>query len=284
MMEDIAMKRNAIRVVCNPYTNKMSYYFRNEFGEWDVLSGNSPLSRRYFTNTSIGERSLEILSKIDEIYNRKNKGVDILFEGTAENFELIQKTIIDSFADRDISCRLGTTKIAVVGKKSVGKTFLIEGLEDLQGFKYSKTKEKEFVKYADDCNHAEWFEVMGIDLGKDNVDRAFENVKKLSEDGLSAVIYCISATTGRIEEIEKELIRKIADGFAELKVMIVLTMCYKDDIQEAIDEIEKVTDQVKIVPVLAKEYKTGFKDESGNPLTIAPFGLEDVSLFVFEGR
>ncbi len=284
MMEDIAMQRNAIRVVCNPYTNKMSYYFRNEIGEWDVLSSNSPLSRRDFTNTSIGERSLEILCEIDEIYNRKNKGVDILFEGTAENFELIQKTITDSFADRDISCRLGTTKIAVVGKKSVGKTFLIEGLEDLQDFKYSKTKEKEFVKYTDECNHAEWFEVMGIDLGKDNVDRAFETVKKLSEEGLSAVIYCISATTGRIEEIEKELIRKIADGFAELKVMIVLTMCYKEDVQEAIDEIERVTNQVKIVPALAKEYKTGFKDASGNPLTIAPFGLEDISLFVFGGR
>ena len=102
-----------------------------------------------------------------------------------------------------------------MGKKSAGKTLLIEGLEGLHGFKYSKTEEKKYVKFADECNHAEWFEVMGIDLGKENVERAFETVKKLSEDGLSAVIYCISATTGRIEEIEKELIRKIADGFVE---------------------------------------------------------------------
>ncbi len=30
-----------IRVACNPYTSKMSYYFRNEIGERDVLSGSS---------------------------------------------------------------------------------------------------------------------------------------------------------------------------------------------------------------------------------------------------
>ena len=106
----------------------------------------------------------------------------------------------------------------------------------------------------------------------------------MSEEGLSAVIYCVPATSGRIEEIEKNLINRITSSFSELKVMIVLTMCYKDDIQEAIDEIEKFTDQIKIVPVLAKEYKTGLKNENGETITIDPFGLEDVSLFVFEGR
>ena len=70
---------------------------------------------------------------------------------------------------------------------------------------------------------------------------AFESVKKLSEENLSAVIYCVSATTGRIEEIEKELIKKIAYSFVKLKVMIVLTMCYEDDIHETIDEIETIT-------------------------------------------
>lgn len=278
------MKRNSIRVVCNPYSNKMSYYFKNELGEWEVLSGNSPLSRQFFTNTTITERGDQILQKIDEIYNRNNKGIDILFEGTSENYNLFLQSISKLFSNRDITCKLGTTKIAVVGKKAVGKTYMIDGFEDIQGFKYSKTKEPEYVRYADECNHAEWYEVNGIDLGKDKVEAAFNTIKKLSKKNLSAVIYCIPASTGRIEDIEKKLIKKIADSFSELKVMIVLTMCYKDDIQEAIDEIEKITDQVKIVPVLAKEYKTGIKDENGNPLTIAPFGLEEVSSFVFEGR
>ena len=278
------MKRNTMKMVCNPFNNNISYYLKNELGEWDVLSGNSPLSRRYFTDTSIRERSAEILSKIDEVYNRKNKGVDILFEGSDESYEIMQKTIHKLFPDRDIRCQLRITKIAVMGKKAAGKTFLIEGLEELQGLSYSKTVEKKFIKYEDKYNHAEWYEINGIDLGRGNVEKAFETVKKLSKEGLSTVIYCISATSNRIEKIEKDLIRKIEESFAELKVMIVLTMCYKDDIQEPIDEIEKITDQVKLIPVLAKPYKTGMKDRTGNPVVIPQFGLEDVSQFVFEER
>lgn len=278
------MKRNVLKVVCNPCTNRISYYFKNEFGEWNVMSENSPLSRNYYTNSLIGERSEEILEKIDEIYNRKNKGVDIIFEGTRENYNHLLKVIEEKFDDRDIICKLGRTKIAVVGKKSVGKSFLIEGIESLQKIQYSRIKKNEYEKYVDEYNNAEWYEVSGIDFGKDKVETAFETVRKLSEDGLSTVIYCISATAGRIEEIEKNLIKRIADNFAELKVMIVLTMCYKEDIQEEIDEIEKITNQVKTIPVLAKGYKTGLKNRNGEYKFIDSFGLEEVSKFVFEGR
>lgn len=278
------MKRNKIRVVCNPCTNKMAYYFKNEIGEWNVLSDSSPLSRKRYTNILFSEKVNELLTEIDKVYNRKNKGVDILFEGTTENYKLLLSTIQSSFKDRDIDCQLGTTKIAVVGKKAVGKSSLIEGLECLQGFQYSKTNRKGYSKYVDECNHAEWYEIEGIDLGKDQVEIAFKTIEKLSEKGLSAAIYCISAISGRIEEIEKELIKKLADNFVELKVMVVLTMCYKDEAQELIDEIEKITDQMKLVPVLAKEYKVGIKGDNGNSQVILPFGLEEVTSFVFEGR
>ena len=161
---------------------------------------------------------------------------------------------------------------------------LIEGLEALNGYSYSKEKKENYVQYMDECNHAQWYEVNGIDLGITNIDRAFQTVKELSESGLSVVVYCVSAVTGRIEDVEKELIKRIEDEFSELKVMIVLTMCYKDEVQEAIDEIEKLTDQVKLVVTLAKAYKTGMKDAEGNPVIIEPFGLEMVSEYVFEGR
>lgn len=278
------MKRNAIRVVCNPYTNKMSYYFKNEIGEWNVLSGSSPLSRQYYTNTTVVERGKEIVEKIDEIYNRKNKGVDILFEGTTDSFNSFVNEIEKNYSDRDICCTVGTTKIAVLGKKLVGKTTLIEGLEKLKGFKYSKTSKDNYIQYTDECNHAHWYEVEGIDLGMENVEKTFQTIADLSEEGLSAVIYCVSAITGRIEEIEKELISRIENSFAEIKVMVVLTMCYKDNIQETIDEIEKITNQAKLVVTLAKEYKTGLKDNEGNAIMVEPFGLEWVSEYVFEGR
>ena len=69
------MKRNMIRIVCNPYTDKISYFFRNELGEWMILSGSSPLSRQYYAKTAIKDRYIEIIKKLDEIYNRKNKGL-----------------------------------------------------------------------------------------------------------------------------------------------------------------------------------------------------------------
>lgn len=279
------MRRNSIRVVCNPYTNKMSYYFKNEIGEWSVLSSSSPLSRQYYTNTSINERAYKILEIIDETYNRKNKGVDILFEGTEDSHEHFVDIINKFFPYRDIKCVLGTTKIAVLGKKSVGKTTLIEGMENLKGFSYSKAQKQNYIQYTDECNHAEWYEVEGIDLGKENVEKAFQTVEKLSEEGLSAVVYCVSAITGRIEDVEKELISKIENSFTELKIMIVLTNCHKDEesIQKIIDDIERNTNQIKLTATLAKKYKTRKVDGEGNS-EVDAFGLEAVSEYVFEGR
>lgn len=280
------MKRNMLKIVCNPYTNQISYYFKNEIGEWNVLSGNSVLSRQFYTNTSMKERAKVIMDKVDEIYNRKNKGLDILFEGTPNNYEYLQGTIKYYFSDRDISCQLGTTKIAVVGKKSVGKTYLITGLQELNGYNYNKVKKNGYTLYCDECNHAEWYEINGIDLGKDKVEGAFNTIADLSKKGLSAVIYCISSTSGRIEDVEKKLIQKIVKEFSEITVMIALTMCYKEenDIQTAIDEILKVTDQIKIIPTLAQKYKTKLKNNDGKPIYIDTFGLNEISKFVFEGR
>ena len=279
------MKRNSLKIVCNPYTNQISYYFKNEIGEWNVLCASSPLSRQFYTKTSMKERSKVILEKADEIYNRKNKGLDILYEGPSKGFKYLEETAKYFLPNRDIKCELGTTKIAVVGKKSVGKSCLIEGMEELQHYKYTKIKENGYTVYNDECNHAKWYEIDGIDLGKNNVDKAFRTIEELSKQGLSSVVYCISAISGRIEDVEKDLIMKIISEYCEIKVMIVLTMCYKEDVQQAIDEIKRITDQIKIVQTLAKEYKTGVKDSAtGNPLVIKTFGLEMVSRYVFEGR
>lgn len=278
------MKKNSIKIVCNPYTNKIQYYFKNEIGEWDVLLEDSPLSRQHYTDTSMKETANEILEKIDEIYNRKSKGVDIFFEGTTNSYNYLQEAIKRHFADRNIQCELGTTKIAVVGKKSVGKTALIEGLEELHGFQLSKADYQNYVQYSDKLNHDEWFEVSGIDLGKENIEKAFQTVKELAEKGLSSVIYCISGTSGRIEDIEKELIMRLIKEFSALKVMVVLTMCYKADIQEIADEIKRFTNQVEVVPTLAKEYKTRARNDNGTPFVIEPFGLESVSAYVFEKK
>ena len=280
------MKRNKLRVVCNPYTNQISYYFKNELDEWTVLSGNSPLSRQYYTKTSMQERASDIVKKLDEIYNRKNKGLDILFEGTADSFDCLEKSVKNNLRDRDIICRSGITKIAVVGKKSVGKTTLIEGLEELQGYKYTKEKKNGYTVYTDECNHAEWYEIDGIDLGISEIDKTWTIIRQLAGEGITAVIYCISATSGRIEDVESHLLTQLEKELSAIMVMVALTMCYKDeaDIKDTFDSIEKVTDQMKIVPTLAKPYKTAMKDKNGDAVIIKPFGVDMVSKYVFEGR
>ncbi len=281
------MGRNSIRIVCNPYKEKLCYYFKNESGVWDTLSGDSPLFGQYYTNTSFFyERANEILNKMEEVYNRKNKGLDILFEGTDENYQKISKIIENNFTDRDITCNLHTTKIAVVGKTKAGKTSLIKGMEDLLKFKFQEKSSDSFTTYSDKGNNSEWYEVAGIDLDRpesadknNEINKAFDTIKKLADKDLSTVIYCISLTSQRIENAEEELLKRLTEEFKELKVMIALTQCFGEDdkIRKMIDKLMEATSQMKVVPVLATDKKI-------KKSTIPSFGLPDVSQFVFGGR
>ena len=277
------MCRNSIRIVCNPATNRLSYYMKNEKGEWDILSGNSPLSRQCYTKISIRKSAKGILMEIDGIYNRKNRGVDIFFEGTKGDYDYLVAVIEKFFSNRNIQCDSKISKIAVLGKIAVGKSTLIEGLEAREGNKYSKIEKKEYIQYTDERNRTAWFEI-GIDLGKENVEKALQTVENLAKEGLSTVIYCISATSGRIENIEREFIQKIERQLSGTRVIIALTMCYRDNDRKIIDEIKKVTDQATVISTLAKEYKTGVKDRRGNMIIVEPFGLDQVLKYVFEGR
>lgn len=276
------MKRNAVRIVCNPYTNQISYFFRNELGEWLIFSGSSPLSRKYYTSTTIEERHKEIVEKLDEIYNRKNKGLDIFFEGTLLNYDYLAGAVKEYLAGRDVICKSQTTKIAVVGKASVGKTSLIEGIAHNQGYKYEVVKRNAYTLYNDIDNHTEWFEINGIDLGRNNVEKAYSTIKDLVSQGLSTVIYCVSGATGRIENIEKDFIIKLDHMFSSITVLVAMTMCYEEDVQTTIDEIEKVTKHMEVFPTLAKEYKA--RERARGNFSVEPFGLKELCTFILEGK
>lgn len=281
------MGRNALRIVCDPYNNQISYYFRNEKGVWTVLSGDSPLSRQYYTNTSMKERAKEIAEKIDEIYNRNNRGLDILFEGNTQSFDYINGAFSYYLSDKDIVCTMGVTKIAVVGKANVGKTCLIEGMENLQGYKYSVNRYPNYLLYSDDGNHAEWYEITGIDLGIENIEKAYHTVSGLIEKGLSAIVYCVNASTGRLEDVERDFVLKLIEENPSITVLIALTMSIKTDSRSMINEMEKITDQVKVIPTLAKDYEIEAVDENTGEeknYTKKPFGLDVLSKYIFERR
>lgn len=275
------MEKNQMRMICNPDSGKMSYYLKNEMGQWEILLGDSPLSRNEFKRISImnDEGASRILKKIDEVYNCKNRGVDIIFEGTMDAYLNLKKTIeSETFADKNISCKVGTTKIVVVGKRASGKTSLIKGLEKLKKFDYEEETCPEYIKYRDDYNHAEWYEVKGIDLGKKYVDNALETVERLSKEEGVVVIYCISADTGKIESIENDFINTLKKKLSDMRIIIALTKCYRDDAKKVVEEIEKIAQTIKVVPILAQNYVTKRKN------SVESFGLEELLNAIFEGR
>lgn len=280
------MDRNALRVVCNPYDDHISYYFLNEKGIWTVLSSDSPLSRQHYTNATMKECANDIVQKIDEVYNRNNRGLDVFFEGTQLDYDLFLKAFNNCLPERDIKCSMGVTKIAVVGKINTGKTCLIEGMENLQKYKYSVEDFSEYFKYSDEGNHAEWYEVKGIELGIENVERAYKTVKSLAEDGLSAIVYCLNATFGRLENVEKNFLMRIVEEFPSITVLFALTMCINADSEDIISEFEKLADRIKVIPVLAKEYEIESIDDNGEEKSFIkkPYGLDILSKYIFERR
>ncbi len=259
----------------------------NEKDTWQVLSGDSPLSRQYYTNTTMKERAEEIAKKIDEVYNRGNRGLDILFEGTTQSYDYIKGAFGYYLPDRDIVCSMGVTKIAVLGKTGTGKSVLIEGMEKLQGYKYSVNKSPKYLLYSDEGNHAEWYEVKGIDLGIENVNEAYQTVAELAGKGLSAIVYCISAARRKLEQIELDFVRKMVAEYPSTTFLIALTMSIGTDTGSMVNEIEKLTDQVRVIPILAKEYVFDITDENTGEekeFVKKPFGLDTLSKYVFERR
>lgn len=279
------MKRNALRIVCNPGTKRISYYFRNELGEWMVLSGNSPLTRQFYTKTTIKERGKEILEKIDEVYNRKNKGVDIYYEGNSSGFDCLCKAIKEYLPNRDMVCKQRTTQIAVVGKKKSGKSFLISGIEDFQQSKFKIKERTGYTEYIDNSNNVSWCEVCGIDLSTESIDSALSTIREIKKSDLSCLIYCVSGTSGRMEESERRLLTDFKKEFPEVTILTVVTMCYKDDAREICDEIEKMVDHMETFPVLAKDYKTASRSKKNKQnFIVKSFGIDVLHTYIFEGK
>lgn len=281
------MGRNALKIVCNPYNNEISYFFKNEKGVWTVLSSDSPLSRKYYTNTTLKDRGKEIVEIIDKIYNRNNKGLDILLEGTTQDYDYLKGAIDYFLPNKDIVCTMGITRIAVMGKTKAGKTCLIEGMEDLQGNKYTINVFPEYIQYCDERGHVEWYEINGIDFGVENLERSYQTISKLVEKDLSALIYCVNLTTGRLEEIEHSFLLRIIEEYPSITVLLALTMSIKANYCDVLTGIEKMTKKIKVIPVLAKEYEIELiDDDSANDKRYIkkPFGLETLSKYAFERR
>lgn len=269
------VKRNELKIVYNPSGKKLTYYFLDDSGEWNPVSGSSPLSRQYYATAELERRGIDIVKKIDEVYNRKNKGLNIVFEGPAKLCRQLEDQISSYLPGRDIKCEARATKIAVVGKIGVGKTYLISEIAKMNGSSLISKNSVGYTQRSDRTNSVDWIEVNGVDLG--NQQETFRTIEKLAKVGISKILYCISGESGRIEDIEREMILRLTEQFPAVDVITVITKCYKENYQEIKDKIEGIVGIGKVFPTLAKEYKV----KQG---IVSAFGLKDLATYIFEGK
>lgn len=101
--------KNYFIIRCNPYTQTIEYeYFNSETGEFCNPDDSSDLAKDEFRKSVLWNKGYEIVSYINEKYNNGNAGMEIIFEGTEENYEFLKELIDKYFSDN------ANKKIAVV--------------------------------------------------------------------------------------------------------------------------------------------------------------------------
>lgn len=107
------MERNKIKIICNPY-EKTILYKRWSIGEanneycWNDLGNKSQLViDEKFKHATIQHNAYEIIKTISDEYNRGNVGLDIIFEGTKEDYQDLKEVVDCFFSETDINCISG---------------------------------------------------------------------------------------------------------------------------------------------------------------------------------
>ena len=98
------MERNQVKITYNPYKKQLAYQFRNGASEWEDVSSQSPLSEERFRNATLQNRAIEIVKTISDAYNNGTNGLDIIFEGTAEDFNDFNEIVQCYFDGENIKC------------------------------------------------------------------------------------------------------------------------------------------------------------------------------------
>lgn len=267
--------QNRIKIVSNPIAKTLTFFLLNEKGKWCPVSNYSDLSRSKYTSSSIFETGEDIVSVIDRVYNTGRRGVDIRFEGPEDEYAYLQQCIATLFADKVIECNRHEAKIAVAGKIHSGKTTLIEEINKLSGGKTSSSSHPRYEQYVNYPTNTTWYEIEGIDIGKENVIAVQKTIDSLLQDGVTDFLYCLSTT--KIEELEENLLTHIRINSPKTNIAVLLTQYLDDDSDLFIEQLSAHLNGIKVLPILARSLKT----RNG---IVEAFGLNDVSKFLFEGK
>lgn len=104
----MANNENVVRIICNPYTNKIEYRLLDPSNEeWNPLSSGSELNNEKFTDTVLQKVAYEVIKKLNMHYTRGTTELKIIFEGTAENYRYLEEIINTYFSTARITLQKG---------------------------------------------------------------------------------------------------------------------------------------------------------------------------------
>ena len=174
--------------------------------------------------------------------------------------------------------------VMVLGKTGVGKSTLINNMfrEPLAETGVGKPVTHAIRKYEKEDFPLSIYDTPGLELGGENaLSEILDEVVQVMEDGVKShdiskaihcIWYCVSSTSHRFEQAEKDFINKFLSEASKFNVpvIVVLTQSFsKKDAQELKSEIEKENLAIaQVVPVLAQDYEI---DEVG---VAKAFGLD----------
>lgn len=283
--------KNSIKIVNNLNDGHISYYFLNEKNNWVLLKRESPLTRVYFANSSIYEHASDIVKAIDDIYNRSGEGVEIVFEGTIEDYNKLKSIIfLKEYVDKNISCKYSQFRIIVAGKVASGKSTLIESIYELCKYEYEVEKCENYDKYYDKDNKLIIYKLKGISFENstlENIELILKEIASDNEEQVDSIVYCVESVVGRLENIEINLINDICESIENITMSIALTNCRRDNYRGVADEIKKELKVLNVYPVLAKDYVIGNANETqddSNVQKIPAFGVDKLYKGIIEGN
>jgi len=182
------------------------------------------------------------------------------------------QTIADKIIEAVKKERASMTRlnVMVLGKTGVGKSTLINNVfnESMAETGIGKPVTDSIRKYDKEDFPLTIYDTPGLELGGENaMDKLLKEVNDCLEKGvitgdisnaIHCIWYCVSTTSHRFEETEKEFINKFLKETNKYNVPVILVLTQSYSRREAAElksQIEKENlDVVQIIPVLASDY------------------------------
>lgn len=240
------MDSNKIKINYDPIERSTSFQFLGDYGQWGDVYEGSDLSRKKYSTAIADGRIGELLQIINDNYNVDENGVKIIFSGTDEVFNEVRSVIKEY---EGMTLERCNSKVVVVGKRNSGKTYLVEGIFDFLERKICAADKGGYIEYLDVQDGISIYEIKGIDLGLENVDKAYSFLENRIREGVTTVFYCLFAKSGKIEDIVWLCINHRSHRFEKYELAVVNKMSIKHEIPFSILLTKCISNDESIIEI-----------------------------------